>query len=78
MSYMISSVFKLIINLMEGMGNNVRQNIVFACPHWNINAKHVMQCTIVNVDGLTAVRIFVLLSDAASLAHRGSSTKYQS
>lgn len=59
------------INFVVGMGNNVCQNLVFVSPHWSINSKHVMQCTIVNVDGLTAVKNFLVsLSDAASLAHR--------
>lgn len=81
---MNSSEFKLIINLMEEMGNNVCQHLVFTSLYWNINSKrnskHVMQCTIVNVDGLTVGNNFLVsLSDAVSLTHKvGSSTKYQS
>lgn len=72
MPYRISSEFKLIINLMEGTGNDLCQNLVFASPHRNSNSKDVTQCVMENVGGLTTVKSFLVsLSDAASLAHRG-------
>lgn len=43
---------------MEGTGNDLCQNLVFASPHRNSNSKHVTQCVMGNVGGLTAVEFF--------------------